>query len=157
MEDGLEALAEKESKLASYWNTPFTKVCLGMSYNGERKWTTIDYTANSLYDVFSDGQYKPTTAGRAAWKSLIVGSSLQLQCGREGFNIKFNANSVVRIGIVTNNENNCDSCDSWLGFSVAYIVDGIVTNRMVCGNRARCCHPDNGLKALNTFGYILVQ
>jgi hypothetical protein len=28
VEDGLEGLIEKESKLASYWNTPFKKIKL---------------------------------------------------------------------------------------------------------------------------------
>ncbi|XP_028396065.1 uncharacterized skeletal organic matrix protein 5-like isoform X2 [Dendronephthya gigantea] len=64
IQDGLEGLAEKESKLASYWNTPFTKICLGMSYNGDKKWMTFDYNASSLYGVIADGQFRPTTAGR---------------------------------------------------------------------------------------------
>ena len=30
VEDGLESWTEKQTKLASYWNTPFSKICLGM-------------------------------------------------------------------------------------------------------------------------------
>jgi hypothetical protein len=77
VEDGLEGLPEKESKLASYWNTPFKKICLGMTVNGSRKWMMLDYEASSLYSVIADGQYQSTTAGRPAWKSLIADSSLQ--------------------------------------------------------------------------------
>ena len=150
---------EKESKLASYWNTPFTKICLGMSYHGSRKWITINYTGESLYSVIADGQYRPTSVSKATWKSLIADSSLQKNCKREGFNIRFNSNSLLRIGIVANNENNCLSCDSWIGFSLSYFTgDGKWTSRMVSGNSAKsCCHPDNGAKNLITFGYILVQ
>ena len=129
-----------------------------MSHNGERRWTTFDYAASSLYSVIADGQFRATTAGKATWKSLIAGSSLQYKCNREGFNVKFNVNSAMRIGIVANNEVNCDSCDSWLGFSTAHVNDGGAwTNRMVCGNKAGCCYPDNGSKTLVSFGYILVQ
>ena len=145
IQDGLEGLAEKESKLASYWNTPFTKICLGMSNNGERKWMTFDYTANSLYNVIADGQFRATTAGRAAWKSLIADSSLQRNCNKEGLNVF----SRMRIGIFANQENDCASCDSWLGY-------GTQVPGKVCGNVATH-DPDNGHKHLATFGYILVQ
>ncbi|XP_028396187.1 uncharacterized skeletal organic matrix protein 5-like [Dendronephthya gigantea] len=153
IQDGLEGLTGNESKLASYWNTPFTKICLGMSYNGETKWINLDYTASSLYSVIADGKFRETTAGRAAWKSLIAGSSLQYNCNKEGFNVPVNRhNRKIRLGIVGNNERNCDSCDSWLGLS---ILDD--TYHEVCGNTAICCYSDNGNKNMKTFGYILVQ
>ncbi|XP_028412857.1 uncharacterized skeletal organic matrix protein 5-like [Dendronephthya gigantea] len=138
-QDGLEGLTEKESKLASYWNTPFTKICLGMSYKNTRKWMTFDYTATSLYSVIADGQFRATTAGRAAWKSLIVDSSLQKNCNREGFNVL----SKMRIGLFANNENDCRTCDSWIGY-------GTQINEKICGNVYWRNHD-------LTFGYILVQ
>ena len=129
-----------------------------MSYNGDRNWMILHYEASSLYEVIADGKFRPTAAGKHAWKSLIAVSSLQNGCKREGFNVQFNSNSLMRIGLVANNENDCDSCDSWLGFSISYInSDGVYIRRMVCGNRAGCCYPDNGSKTLKTFGYILVQ
>ncbi|XP_028414181.1 uncharacterized skeletal organic matrix protein 5-like [Dendronephthya gigantea] len=145
VQDGLEGLTEKESKLASYWNTPFTKICLGMSYNGDRKWMSFNYTATSLYSVIADGQFRATTAGRAAWKSLIADSSLQKNCDREGFNNEYR-HSRMRIGLVANNEEDCNSCDSWLGYGAG----------RTCGNVARH-QPDNGDKNLAAFGYILAQ
>jgi hypothetical protein len=156
-EDGLRGMVWKESKLASYWNTPFTKICLGMSYNGDQKWMAFDYTASSLYDVIADGQFKPTNAGRDAWKSLIAGSSLQQNCRKEGFNMAYNLNSHLRLGIIANNENNCLSVDSWIGFSASSVLNGKWTSHMVSGNRAKCCYSDNGEKLLPTFGYIFVQ
>ena len=122
-QDGLEGISEKESKLTSYSNTPFTKICLGMSHNGKRKWMTLNYAASSLYSVIADGQFRATTAGKATWKSLITGSSLQNNCKKEGFNVKFNSDSAMRIGIVANNEVHCDSCDSWLGLALARNMD----------------------------------
>ncbi|XP_028396124.1 uncharacterized skeletal organic matrix protein 5-like [Dendronephthya gigantea] len=149
IQDGLEGLTEKESKLASYWNTPFTKICLGMLYNGDRKWMRLNYNASSLYGAIADGQFRATTAGRAAWKSLIAESSLQLNCNKEGFNVLRVTNNKIRIGIVANEQNNCNSCDSWLGF-------GTTINGKTCGNFA-VHSPDNGDKDLVTFAYILVQ
>ncbi|XP_028396184.1 uncharacterized protein LOC114520158 [Dendronephthya gigantea] len=147
IQDGLEGLTEKESKLASYWKTPFTKVCLGMSYNGNRKWMTFDYTANSLYSAIADGTFRATTAGWAAWKSLVRDSSLQRNCNREGFNVI----SKIRIGLFANQEKDCNSCDSRIGY-------GIWINRKTCGNYAHPnWDPDNGGKDFVTFGYILVQ
>ena len=37
VEDGLEGLTEKQTKLASYWNTPFERICLGMKVNNDTK------------------------------------------------------------------------------------------------------------------------
>jgi hypothetical protein len=82
-------LNEKQTKLASYWNTPFNKICLGMKVNGATKWIALNYTTNSLNSVIEDGTFqKGTTFGKEAWKSLVNGSSLQENCDEEGFNIQ---------------------------------------------------------------------
>ena len=120
-----------------------------MSYNGERKWMTFDYTASSFYSVIADGQFKVTTAGRATWKSLIAGSSLQHNCNREGFNVLYRSNDKMRIGIVANEQNHCDSCDSWIAY-------GTSIGKKTCGNFA-LHQPDNGDVDFATFGYVLVQ
>ena len=148
VEDGLEGLTEKESKLASYWNTPFKKICLGMTVNGDRKWMMLDYEASSLYSLISDGQYRSTTAGHA-WKSLIAGSFLQLNCNHEGFNIQIPYIN-ARLGFVANNEHNCENCDSWIGFSI-YTPSYPKSSDKVCGN-----HVVGGVD-IPAFGYILVQ
>ena len=155
VEDGLEGLTEKESKLASYWKTPFKKICLGMTVNGDRKWMRLDYKASSLYSVIADGQYRNTSAGRAAWKFLIAGSSLQPNCNKEGFNIaydKFN----VRIGYYTNNQNSCPQSNSCIAFGIYYDSCYMISN-ITCGNIAQCSNNDNGKKLTAAFGHILVQ
>jgi hypothetical protein len=127
-----------------------------MSYNGTKKWATIDSPADSLYSLIADGQFRATNAGKSTWKSLIAGASLQNNCNREGFNVNFNENYTMRIGIVANNEEDCDSCNSRLGFSTAYVnSDGVWTQTMVCGNRVTW--PNAERISLVTFGYILVQ
>ncbi|CAB4005221.1 Hypothetical predicted protein, partial [Paramuricea clavata] len=128
IEDGLQGLNEKQTKLASYWNTPFNKICLGMKVNGATKWIASNYTTISLHSVIEDGTFKRTTIGKEAWKSLINGSSLQKNCNQEGFNMvtknKFKryafAYTNVRIGLVANNQNDCESCNSCIGFGSSY-------------------------------------
>jgi hypothetical protein len=147
VEDGLEGLTEKESKLASYWNTPFKKICLGMTVNGDRRWMVLDYEASSLYSVIADGQYRSTSAGRVAWKSLIAGSTLQPNCNHEGFNIQFPTMN-VRLGLVANNENNCWSSDSGIGFGINSYYSAEM-DYQACGIKFAVDIP--------AFGYILVQ
>ena len=64
----------------------------------------INKQANSLHSLIADGQYRATSLGRNAWKSLIGSqASLQLNCNKEGFNAAC-VNYKVRIGIISNNE-----------------------------------------------------
>jgi hypothetical protein len=162
VEDGLEGLNEKKTKLASYWNTPFNKICLGMKVNGSTKWIASNYTTNSLHSVMEDGTFKGTTFGKEAWKSLINGSSLQENCDVEGFNIqgvytyaslRWNIN--IRIGLVANNQNNCDTCDSCIGFGTSVRGCNDDVRNTTCGNMAFCGYSNN--KNTAAFGYILVQ
>ncbi|XP_028396200.1 uncharacterized skeletal organic matrix protein 5-like [Dendronephthya gigantea] len=155
VEDGVEGLTEKESKLASYWNTPFKKICLGMTVNGDRRWMMFDYEASSLYSLIADGQYRNTSAGRATWKSLIADSSLQPFCNEEGFS-HASKDFNVRIGYYANNQNNCGTPDSCVGFGIRYKACNI-RSHITCGNIAQCSGNDNGNKLTPAFGYILVQ
>ncbi|XP_028414191.1 uncharacterized skeletal organic matrix protein 5-like [Dendronephthya gigantea] len=158
VEDGLEGLTEKESKLASYWNTPFKKICLGMTVNGDRRWMVIEYKAHSLYNLIADGQYRNTSAEKSIWKSLIADSSLQENCNLQGFNI---LNEIspwhgphfdikARIGLIANNQDDCKSPDSWIGFGVSHHGFHQKVN-LACGEYNRW------LENILTFGYILVQ
>ncbi len=156
VQDGLEGLTEKESKLASYWNTPFKKICLGMTVNDETKWMMMDYGASSLYSVIANGQYHRTSAGRATWLSLIAGSSLQDYCNYEGFNINLRAvgipnHTYLRLGFVGNNEDDCKSTDSWIGFGAEYVDAYSSETNLACGMR------NSNYLELPAFGYILVQ
>ena len=77
----------QESKLPTYWNTSFSKICLGMKINQQLKFIVIHKQADSLYSLISDGQYRNTSLGRDKWKELIGSQgSLQHNCDKEGFN-----------------------------------------------------------------------
>ena len=103
--------------------------------------------ALSLYSLIADGQYRATSLGRITWKSLIGShASLQTNCNKEGFNVAADQSgwAKARIGILGNNENDCKTCDSRIGFGTGGLSDDSNT----CGN-------DRGnIKAM---GYILVQ
>ena len=111
----------QETKLPTYWNKPFSKLCLGMKIPGEEttNFITIDQSAESLHSLIADGQFRPTSAGRDTWKSLLGSQgSLQHNCNREGFNVQSDLQNrpKTRIGMIGNNEGDCFSCDSRIGF-----------------------------------------
>ena len=118
------------------------------------RFIVIKKEASSLYSLIADGHYRETSLGRDTWKSLIGSeASLQLNCNKEGFNAVFKDQfSKARIGIIANNQNDCKSCDSRIGFGTG----GSPDHSNTCGNAAR--HGgDNGDKDIKAMGYILVQ
>lgn len=118
----------------------------------------INTQADSLYSLIADGQYRATSLGRETWKDLIGSdASLQLKCNKEGFNTgnihrysKYHSNA--RIGIVANEDDNCRTCDSRIGFGTGGYHEDAVT----CGNVAKI-EGDNGDRRTPAMGYILVQ
>ncbi|CAH3111587.1 unnamed protein product, partial [Porites lobata] len=155
---GKTGFDSQETKLPSYWNTSFSRICLGMKIrDNQPKFIVINKRANSLYSLISDGKYRSTSLGRETWKSLIGSeASLQDNCNREGFNTKSDRekDSKARIGILFNNENECKSCDSRIGFGTGGYPDDSNT----CGNEALAEYEaDNGNKHIKAMGYILVQ
>ena len=144
---GLNGLTQNEAKLASYHNTPFIKVCLGMRENNVTNWILVNLPATSLYNVIAAGYYRKTNAGRAEWMSLINDARLQSNCNKEGFNVPLPFPK-LRIGIAGNNEKDCSSCDSFIGFGIA-----LHGRKWSSGNF--CQHGCE--KELTTFAYIFVQ
>ena len=150
---GKTGFDSQETKLPSYWNTSFSKICLGMKINNQINFIVINKQANSLYSLIADGKYRKTSLGRDKWMSLIgSNASLQLNCNKEGFNAKCTKSgySKARIGILGNDQTDCDTCNSRLGFGSGGNYDKTNT----CGNL------DNhkGKRLSNkTMGYILVQ
>jgi len=82
----------------------------------------------------------------------MIGSqtSLQTNCNREGFNAVSDKQGYAkaRIGILGNNENECKTCDSSIGFGTG----GRHKDSNTCGN-----YDYNGSKNIKAMGYILVQ
>ena len=143
----------QETKLPTYWNTSFTKICLGMKVNQQIKFIVINKQADSLYSLIADGQYRATSLGRNTWKKLIGSqASLQYNCNKEGFNSVCTSYAKARIGILGNNENACSTCDSRIGFGTGGYPDDSIT----CGNAAKHS-ADNGDRLIKAMGYILVH
>ena len=122
-----------------------------MKIGGKNRFIAFNKTASSLYSLIADGNYRSTSLGRNTWKALIGSqASLQTKCNREGFNVVSDSGDdwpKARIGIVANNENRCDRCDSRIGFGTG----GYPDNATTCGNVALS---RSNIKAK---GYILVQ
>ena len=72
----------------------------------------------------------------------------------EGFNAvgSRKASAKARIGILGNQQNDCLSCNSRIGFGTGGSPDDSNT----CGNEATL-HGDNGDKHIKAMGYILVH
>ena len=151
---GLTGLDHEETKLPTYWSTPFTKICLGMEVGGQTRFLLLEQAASSLHSIIADGVYRKTSLGRNAWKSLVPSSSLQVHCNKEGFNTRglADSHSRARIGFLGNNENECKKPDSRIGFGTG----GYPDNSNSCGNVANY-YPDNGNKWIKAMGYIFVQ
>ena len=88
------------------------------------------------------------------------GSRLQENCKREGFNINVVGYKLVpylkvRIGIIANNEYDCLTCDSCIGFGTSVRGCRFETEKTTCGNIAICGKLDKKNSA--AFGFIFVQ
>ncbi|XP_020619945.1 uncharacterized skeletal organic matrix protein 5-like isoform X2 [Orbicella faveolata] len=145
----------EETKLPTYWNTSFSKICVGMKIDQQTNFIVINKQANSLYSLIADDQYRKTSMNRYTWKTLIGSqASLQGTCNKQGFNAvgTDSSYSKARIGILGDGKNDCGSCDSRIGFGTGGKHDDSNT----CGNEATHS-PDNGDKHIKAMGYILVR
>ena len=120
-----------------------------MKIDQQLRFIVIHKQADSLYSLIADGQYRATPLSRDKWKELIGSpGSLPENCNKEGFNVvcSWRVYSKAKIGIVSNGGNECDSCDSRIGFGTGGSADDLNT----CGNEAGVS-PDNGYK--HWFGF----
>ena len=146
-----------ETKLPTYWDTSFSKICLSMKIDQQIRFIVTNKTASPLYSVVADGEFRKTTLGRNTWKSLIGSEgSLQVNCNREGFNAKCTSSwhNRARIGILGNDQNDCSSCDSGIAFGME--VWWPVQSASTCGNLV-FYNANNGVKEIEAMGFIFVQ
>eukprot|EP00795_Rhopilema_esculentum_P004415 gene4415-20645_t len=115
-------LNDGNAKFDAFKSVDFQTVCIGMKTKGAAKetikWLKIPKLSSSLLDVFSSDQSSDTKLSRQAWKDLVpeISEPLQINCNRQGFNIKDDRNQFqIRIGILGNNEDDCGSIDSAIG------------------------------------------
>ena len=155
---GKTGFDSQETKLPTYWNTSFSKICLGMKIGQQLRFIVINKQADSLYSLIADGKPRRTLLSRDTWKKLIGSqASLQLDCVKDGFNAISAKKkwAKARIGIVGNNKGRwyCSSHNSRIGFGTGGNPDDSNT----CGNEASNEKPDNGPRHIKAFGYISVQ
>ena len=126
-----------------------------MKIDQQINFIVLNKQANSLYSLIADGQYRATSLGRDTWKKLIGSqASLQNKSNKEGFIAagRDQDSSKARIGFLGNNEDDCHTPDSRIGFGTGGYYDDDNT----CGNEATWSQ-DNGDKHIKAMGYILVQ
>ena len=150
-------LDDRQYKGSTFWRTSFKEICVVMKYYylyyRPRGAISFWYPASSLYSLIADGKYRPTHLGRDKWKSIMHISSLQRNCNREGFNVNPNSKERVRLGIIANEQNNCDSPDSFIALGADRRFED---SGNTAGNYA-AYSADNGNRNMAVMGYILVR
>ena len=144
---------DHEAKFPAFNKMPMDDICIGMKVSGDVRWLHIPgIKRGSLHSIFAAGIELQTNRSRSAWKGLMVSSSLQHNCNKEGLNVKDGDSSkiLVRIGYVANNEYECNSCDSFIGIGTS------ITKWPSCGNFADI-YVDNGKTNIPAMCYILIK
>lgn len=157
-------LSKNEAKFRSFAELPVKELRLSMVDGGTARTLVLDAVGTSLRALVS-GPKTTTTVGRAKWLSLVADPALQTFCNDEGLNIDYTATTLgpkirLRIGIVGNQETDCSSPDSFLGFGSSissFYCFGDVDPGLVVGNLAgtTCGAPAN--RTTRTFGYVFVR
>ena len=126
-----------------------------MKIDQQLRFIVIKKQADSLFSLIADKKYRNTSLGRDTWKSLIGSDApLQRNCNKEGFNANCGGkiSSKARIGIVSNNKNNCSTCTSRVGFGTG----GWPFYSISCGSTSSSSR-GNGKLSITATGYILVH
>lgn len=148
------SLHNTETKLSSFWSTPFTRLCLGMKYQNETNWIALNYSGSSLREVIGNGTFKETNLTVTEWKKLLNNSTIQEGCSFEGFNshdkLRYGISARARIGIIATPNNCQESAQSRIGFGTTGSFFNMDPSNS-CGNENR---DESSIKA---FGYIFVQ
>ena len=90
----------------------------------------MDYQASSLYSVIADGVFRETSLNRTSWMSLIETSILQHFCNRQGFSQKCFAGGNLRLGLIANQEDDCSTPDSFIGFGFNPVLERCVEENL---------------------------
>jgi hypothetical protein len=177
---------QNEAKLAAFNNMRVTQLRLGMvAVNAplsSAKWLSLPLGGkeySSLGALMASGTYVSSNLGRTTWKNLVgPKASIQRYCNLEGLNVR-NVPSPrkplgdgkfmnVRIGLLANNEANCNTADTAIGFGfsmgsdvhtscqklVKYSAGSLPADgHMPSGSPG--CSSDNGIVAAPMFGFIL--
>ncbi|MCP5502970.1 MAG: hypothetical protein H7A25_23920 [Leptospiraceae bacterium] len=151
------SLTKEEYKSPAFNTLDYSEIRLVMDTSGDVRELKIPLSQDSLKTMFQGG-YIPTNFGRATWKAMVPDSSLQYNCNREGINnviiSSFAYAYSVRLGFITNQENDCGSPDGVIGVG---ILPGL-WNTVYTGNFSSGIFPsDNGVKVLYSFAYVWIR
>ncbi len=144
-------LSQTEAKFASALTTPFTEMKAAMIDGAQTRTITFSTgTKGSLRAALTGAAATAsnTSAGPAAWKSLVASPQLQPNCNREGLNVAA-AGWSVRVGIISNEQNDCNTPDSFIGFG---------SNQAAVPTGSLCSFNCTGAACTTkTFGYLYVR
>jgi hypothetical protein len=113
-------VAEAEAKYAPFSTLPFVELRLVNTATNASLTLTAPPNSASLRDLVAGAApvNLPTPVGAVRWLQFFGGPAdagvLQPNCNREAFGSS-SANARVRLGLLTNNENDCASPDSYVG------------------------------------------
>lgn len=151
-------LDKTEAKLQSFVKTPFEQILITMEDNGQRRSmigdVSIGNAVPSMQSQLAGGGFHAIKAGRARWEGLLESPSLQANCNYEGFNTigTLVGTMQARIGIVSNEQNDCNTPDSVIGIGAK-----LGATDWTSGNHA-CCSSDHGDRNYTmTFSWVLVR
>jgi hypothetical protein len=150
-------LSTTEHKNAAFWKLPFKELRLGMIDAGMRRQIIVPHEASSLRALFRGPRVK-TNVGRATWMKLLASAQLQPSCNEEGFNFDQGDRMRVRIGIVANEQADCESVDSYIGFGITEDGScGLPDPEIVVGNFSPAACGGGNDRRTKAFGFVWIR
>lgn len=154
----------EEAKLASYSTVAFDELLVGLEVPisdqdmlvPALEWLVMPIAGDSLHALIQPGTLIPSNVGRDAWLGLVMGGALQPNCNLEGLNVRpsnMMMHHRIRIGIVANEQNDCNTPNSRIGIGGAGDVCNTLSNPT--GNFVGCNAGDE--PNLIGFGAVLVR
>ena len=119
----------------------FDEILIGMDgmLDGTVRWVKLDVASTSLQDLFANTATNTflsrPTKEEWIWSMNDPNADIQPHCNANGINIA-QGSSRARFGIISNQENNCGSCDSRIGVGGW----GHPRNNIVVGNTRHWVH-----------------
>ncbi len=146
----LDPYDKTEAKLAAYRDVPFTEMALMFEAGMEKKAIVLPLSSQSVAALIAAGA--TSNRGRSDWLAAMSGSALQNNCNAEGVSV-IRGGVKVRIGIIGNNEPNCDNPDSFIGIGGNPLCRGSTSS----GNVACYNNGPSGDRDLPAFARIFVR
>ncbi len=150
-----------EAKLMPFTTIPLTQLRVGMTFGGQTNWLVLSASGASLRALFMTDSYVASSLGRVAWLGLLEGSELQGgNCALEGINVHDTGGSmaaVVRVGILGDENNQCDNPDSVVGFGTRAAYGACLATsgtRVYTGN---CITQIPSPAWRSAFGYLMIR